>query len=190
MNRAAVRRPCKRPAFYVRWSRDDVESPRGPAHGRLVTTPLGLLIAPLAAMLRALLLLSLASPAHARPGAHLPVPAQFDALGLGTISLGDILDAGEPLVVVVADHLRLLDAVRAAQPGDAQLVIISLEAGETTAEAYQAHAAVMALVGARSPRQVLYLRGDQDSIEAVTDAIGRPGAVEVDRTGRITRRLD
>ena len=141
--------------------------------------------------------LLLVTSAHAGVGDLLPVPAPFDALGLGPIALGDVLDPSEPIVLVVADRLRLLDAVATAQAAELphQIVVITTDPTEPTADAYQAHAAVLAALGGGNVRRVLYLRGEQASIDAVAVAVGidarHPAAVAlVSPQGQITRILE
>ena len=140
--------------------------------------------------------LLMVTSAHAGVGEHLPVPAPFDALGLGPIALGDVLDPGAPIVLVVSDRLRLLDAVATAQAAQLphQIVVITTDPTEPTADAYQAHAAVLAALGGGNIRRVLYLRGEQASIDAVAAAVGidarHPAAVAlVSPQGRVEEVL-
>ena len=152
-------------------------------------------------MTRLLVILALAtSAAHAQPvpaplegigvderiGNRIPRALTFDAVGLGPMALGDVLDGKRPVLLVLAyarcamlcnlvlrGAARVAAAMSASPPEDYRLVLVGLDPRETADEAQRALSTLLALLGrGDDPRRWLYLRGDRLAIDAVADALG------------------
>jgi protein SCO1 len=123
---------------------------------------------------------------HEQPGAALPLHTQLADTDGRLVRLGD-LSGGSPLVlvfgyfhcsslcgVVRASLLNAMSAARLKAGRDYTLAMISIDAGETPAQAREAKIADLAAFGGgeAAARYHHYLTGTPQAIAAVTSAVG------------------
>ncbi|MGE0547149.1 MAG: SCO family protein [Kofleriaceae bacterium] len=121
-----------------------------------------------------------------RVGAQLPLDTAFQAVGRGSVKLGDVIDGTKPVVLVLAYarctmlcSLVLRGVATAARgmslvPGDDyRLVVIGLDPKETIDEAARKQAVLLEQLGRPGERSRWpYLVGTRANIDAVAAALG------------------
>lgn len=128
----------------------------------------------------------LASGLDEKVGAQVPLDVPFIAAGYGPVTLGELLEARRPVVLVLAyarctmlcslvlrGVTEMAKRLPRAAGTDYELILIGLDADETLDEARRKQAALLAdLGGDASPARWPYLIGRRESIDAVANAIG------------------
>ncbi|MGE0871872.1 MAG: SCO family protein [Kofleriaceae bacterium] len=121
-----------------------------------------------------------------RVGAQLPLATTFEAVGAGTVKLGQLIDGTKPVVLVlayarctmlcslvlrgIATAVRAMDLIPAQ---DYRLIVIGLDPRETIDEASRKQAVLLEQIGRPGERsRWAYLIGDRTSIDAVAGALG------------------